>query len=63
MSRVVKGTGDARKQAQVVKGPSDVRRVRCTKCKSGFAVQVPDGKGGQIYDCQICHARFNYPAM
>ena len=61
MSKVVKGTKDAR-NFQVVKGPKDVRQIRCTKCKD-LAVQVPDGTGGYVYKCTSCGSKFKIASM
>ena len=60
MSKVVKGTKD-KKKYQVLKGPSDTRQLRCTKqtCKN-LVVQVPDGKGGFVYECPVCKARYSF---
>lgn len=60
MPPVVKGTKDLkRSQASVVKGQPDTRQIRCTKCKE-LAVQVPNGKGGFVYQCtaSVCGTRF-----
>lgn len=56
MPPVIKGTKDL-KNYQVVRGPQDTRQVRCTKCKE-LASQVPDGKGGFVYECASCKTRF-----
>lgn len=58
--KVIKGTKD-RKQFQVIKGSSDTREIRCTdpKCKN-VAKQVPDGKGGQKYQCLACGTVFTF---
>lgn len=63
MSKVVKGTKDLKKY-RVVKGPADTRQVRCTnqKCKN-LATQVPDGKGGMVYQCSACGAKFLFTRM
>jgi len=58
MSQVIKGTRD-RKKYQVVKGQTDARQVRCTKCKE-LASQVPDGKGGFVYKCPSCGTQFTF---
>ncbi len=70
MTKVIKGTKDAAKKDvaykkakdfRVVKGPKDVRQVRCPGCKE-LASQVPDGKGGNIYQC-TCGRRFAFKPM
>lgn len=63
MAKVIKGTQD-RKRYQTIKGSSDVRELRCTnpKCKN-VAKQVPDGKGGVMYQCSSCGNRFNFATM
>ena len=63
MAKVIKGTKDL-KRYQVLKGPSDTRQIRCTnqKCRN-LAVQVPDGKGGFIYQCSTCKAKFKHTAL
>lgn len=65
MPPVIKGSKDLkRSQASVVKGQSDSRQIRCTKCKE-LAVQVPDGKGGYVYQCTatVCGTRFSMTRM
>jgi hypothetical protein len=63
MAKVIKGTKDL-KQYQVLKGPADTRQIRCTngKCRN-LAIQVPDGKGGFIYECPNCKKRFKHSAL
>ena len=61
MSPMIKGTKDQKKY-RVVKGQSDARQVRCTKCKE-LAPQVPDGKGGFVYKCPACGTRFTFTQL
>ena len=62
-TKVIKGTKD-RKNYQVIKGDADNRAIRCTnqKCRN-VAVQVPDGKGGTIYQCSTCQQKFKFTKM
>ena len=53
---VIKGTKDL-KNFHVLKGQSDTRQIRCTKCND-IATQVPDGKGGFVYKCGACLTQF-----
>lgn len=64
MAKVITGTKSHR-QVTLKKGTSstDPRQTRCTKCKQGLAVQVPDGKGGHTYECPFCHTRFAFSKM
>ena len=59
--KVIKGTKD-RKQFQVVRGAQDTRAIRCKKC-GNVATQVPDGKGGVLYQCNTCQAKFNFTKL
>lgn len=59
--KVIKGTKD-RRNYQVIRGTSDQREIRCTKCK-GVATQVPDGKGGFLCRCKTCGAQFKFTSL
>lgn len=63
MPKVIKGSKDARAY-KVIKGPEDTRQIRCTnqKCKN-LARQVPDGKGGHVYQCDACGTKFLFSSM
>ncbi len=52
-NKVVTGTKD-NKKVHVIKGQDDVRQLRCTRCRSGLTVAVPDGKGGTVQRCGNC---------
>lgn len=54
-NKVITGTKAAK--VQVVKGQKDIRQVRCPFCKTGLATNVPDGKGGTIYQCPNCQRK------
>jgi hypothetical protein len=59
--KVISGTKGVR--MQVKKGQADVRQTRCTKCRMGLATQVPDGKGGFVYQCPGCGYTFKHTTM
>jgi transposase-like protein len=55
MGRVIRGTGDRRKQRVVVRKtghPAAVRKVRCPHCRLGYAVQ--DAVNKQKFTCDRC---------
>lgn len=59
--KVIRGSKDA-KQYVVLQGARDRRQLRCKHC-TGLAIQVPDGKGGSIYECLGCHRRYQFTAL
>ena len=56
--RVIRGTGDRKKQVTVEKAghPAVFRKVRCPACSIGYAVESNLKKGE--YTCQRCKAVF-----
>lgn len=61
--RVIKGTGDRRKQIAVEKAghPAAFRKMRCPACSVGYAVESNTKKGE--YNCQRCNASFGAQAL
>lgn len=52
--KVVTGSKDNR-SIQILKGPKDVRQVRCTNKLCGALISAsPDGKGGVRHKCHQC---------
>lgn len=54
MSKIIRGTLDAKTRATILKQPDGGSgRLRCPKCQ-GLAIGELDGAGKPIYKCQGC---------
>jgi hypothetical protein len=57
-NKVITGTKD-KQRFEVRKGSTDIREIRCPKCKN-VARHVPDGRGGKVCKCLSCGQQFNF---
>lgn len=55
MPKTIEGTKGQR--AQVVKGQTNIRQMRCKRC-GNLTAQVSDGKGGFKTKCQACGVEY-----
>lgn len=63
MAKVIKGTGDSRRQARTVrKATGGTDKIRCPGCAS-LAISVPNGVGGRIHECVSCKKRFKFQTL